>query len=155
MTWAEFWALIATLDGEATEENCHRLAAELSRRPVPDIIGFAERHTEGLHRLDQEQFGTLPVAGMTLPDGTPFPQSSDVFLYARCAVVAAGRPVWESVFSDADAFAPFTSTEYEGEHLLYVPDQAYQRATGRQWDHTTRYSYESCSNHDGWPHPRA
>ncbi|MGW8950270.1 DUF4240 domain-containing protein [Streptomyces sp. NPDC055709] len=65
MTWADFWARIATLDGEATHANCQRLAEELSRRPVPDIIGFAERHAEALYRLDQEKFGTLPVSDLT------------------------------------------------------------------------------------------
>ncbi|MFD5325367.1 hypothetical protein [Streptomyces sp. NPDC127092] len=34
-----------------------------------------------------------------------------MFLYARCAVVAAGQAVWESVFFDADKFAPYTSSE--------------------------------------------
>ncbi|KAA6218132.1 DUF4240 domain-containing protein [Streptomyces filamentosus] len=155
MTWADFWALIDTLNGEATEESCHRLAEELSRRPVSDIIGFAERHAEALHRLDQEKFGILPVIDMTPPGGRPFPQSADGFLYSRCAVVAAGRAVWESVFSDPDEFAPFTSTERDGEWLLYVPDEAYERATGKEWDHTTRYCYESCSNEDGWPDLRS
>ncbi|MEV7563916.1 DUF4240 domain-containing protein [Streptomyces tanashiensis] len=152
MTWADFWALIATLNGEATEENCHRLAEELSRRPVSDIVGFAERHAEALYRLDQEKFGTLPVIDMTLRDGSPFPQSSDVFLYARCAVVAAGQTVWESVFFDVDKFAPYTSTEYDGEWLLSVPDKAYELATGKEWDRLTRYCFESYSNQDGWPY---
>ncbi|XIE78362.1 DUF4240 domain-containing protein [Streptomyces sp. SBR177] len=152
MTWADFWALIATLDGEATNESCRRLAEELSHRPVPDIIGFAERHAEALYRLDQEKFGTLPVVDLTVRDGSPFPQSSDVFLYSRCAVVAAGREVWESVFFDADKFAPYTSTRYNAEWLLYVPDKAYERATGKEWDRHTRYCYESYSNRDGWPH---
>jgi hypothetical protein len=115
MTWADFWALIGTLDGEATQENCQHLAEELSRRSVPDVIGFAERHAEALYRLDQEKFGTLPVVDLTTRDGSPFPQSSDVFLYTRCAVVAAGQTVWESVFFDVDKFAPYTSTEYDGE----------------------------------------
>lgn len=154
MTWADFWALTATLNGEATEANCRRLAKELSRRPLPDIIGFAERHAEALYRLDQEKFGSLPVADMTDAKGEPFPQSGDSFLYARCAVVAAGRDVWESVFSDAGAFAPYTSTEYDGERLLYVPDEAYELATGKEWDRATRYCFESFSNEDGWPHLR-
>ncbi|MBU6529811.1 DUF4240 domain-containing protein [Streptomyces sp. NPDC057245] len=95
MTWADFWALIATLNGEATEESCQHLAEELSRRPVSDIVGFAERHAEALYRLDQEKFGTLPVVDLTARFGSPFPQSSDGFLYARCAAVAAGQAVWE------------------------------------------------------------
>ncbi|MET9619386.1 DUF4240 domain-containing protein [Streptomyces sp. NPDC006464] len=151
MTWADFWALIATLDGEATLESCQRLAEVLSRRSVPDIIGFAERHAEALYRLDQEKFGTLPVVDLTARDGRPFPQSSDVFLYTRCAVVAAGQAVWESVFFDVDKFAPYTSSECDGEWLLYVPDKAYELATGREWNRLTRYSFESYSNKDGWP----
>ncbi|MFB7528593.1 DUF4240 domain-containing protein [Streptomyces sp. NPDC056178] len=154
MTWANFWALMATLNGEATHANCRGLAEELSRRSVPDIIGFAERHAEALYRLDQEKFGTLPVADMTARDGSPFPQSADGFLYARCAVVAAGQAVWESVFSDVDKFAPYTSTEYDGEWLLYVPEEAYELATGEEWDRSTRYRFESYSNRDGWPHLR-
>ncbi|MET7746314.1 DUF4240 domain-containing protein [Streptomyces sp. NPDC005385] len=134
MTWAAFWALIATLNGEATEASCRRLAEELSRRSVPDIIGFAERHAEALYRLDQEKFGTLPVADISDRNGSPFPQSADGFLYARCAVVAAGRTVGESVFFDADQFVPYTSTRFDGEWLLYVPDQAYELATEREWD---------------------
>ncbi|MEU7298042.1 DUF4240 domain-containing protein [Streptomyces exfoliatus] len=155
MTWADFWALIATLDGEATEENCRRLAEELSRRPTPDIIGFAERLAEALYRLDQEKLGTLPVVDLTAWYGSPFPQSADVFLYSRCAVVAAGQTVWESVFSDADAFAPYTSSKRDGEWLLYVPDKAYELTTGEEWTHSTRYCVESYCNRDGWPHLRA
>ncbi|MEU9675633.1 DUF4240 domain-containing protein [Streptomyces parvus] len=151
MTWVDFWALISKLNGEATEESCHRLAEQLSRRPVSDIVAFAERHAEALYRLDQEKFGTLPVVDLTAQDGQPFPQSSDGFLYARCAVVAAGRDVWESVFFDADKFVPYTSTECDGEWLLYVPDQAYELATGEQWHRSTRYCCESYSNRDGWP----
>ncbi|MFE7712128.1 DUF4240 domain-containing protein [Streptomyces sp. NPDC057486] len=154
MTWTDFWALIAILDGKATEKSCQRLAEELSRRSVPDIFGFAERHAEALYRLDQEKFGTLPVVNLTLRNSSPFPQSADVFLYTRCAVVAAGQAVWESVFFDTDKFAPYTSTEYDGEWLLYVPDKAYELATGEEWDRSTRYCFESYSNRDGWPQLR-
>ncbi|WP_234323126.1 DUF4240 domain-containing protein [Streptomyces bikiniensis] len=126
----------------------------MSHRPVPDIIGFAERHAEALYRLDREKFGTLPVVDMTDRDGGPFPQSSDVFLYTRCAVVAAGQTVWEGVFFDVDEFAPYTSTEYDGEWLLPAPDKAYELDTGKEWDRTARHCFESYSNRDGWPHLR-
>lgn len=153
MTWAEFWALIETLQGTAGEAGCRRLAERLGTRPVPEIAGFADRLSEALYRLDQEKFGLLPVADMTDRDGGPFPQSADVFLYSRCAVVAAGRAVWEAVFFDVSKFAPFTAPRYDGEWLLYVPDQAYELATGKEWERRlTRYNFESYSNPDGWPH---
>ncbi|MGV9351324.1 DUF4240 domain-containing protein [Streptomyces spiralis] len=154
MTWADFWALIATLNGQATQVNCQYLAEELSRRSVPEIIGFSERHAEALYRLDQERFGSLPVLDLTARDGRPFPQSADAFLYARCAVVAAGQAVWESVFFDVDKFVPYTSTECDGEWLLYVPDKAYELAVGEECNRSTRYCLESYSNVDGWPHLR-
>ncbi|WP_028802732.1 DUF4240 domain-containing protein [Streptomyces sp. 142MFCol3.1] len=154
MTWADFWALIAILEGRATQADCGRLTEELSRRSVPDIVGFAERQAEALYRLDQERFGTLPVVDLTARFGSPFLQSADVFLYTRCAVVAAGRDVWESVFFDTDKFVPYTASEYDGESLLYVPGEAYELAVGEKWHHLTRYSYETCSNPDGWPHLR-
>ncbi|MER5734390.1 DUF4240 domain-containing protein [Streptomyces sp. NPDC002262] len=135
------------------EGHCRRLLRSAGydlRRPVSDIIGFAEHHAEALYRLGQEKFGTLPVVDLTARGGRPFPQPPDGFLYARCAVVA-GRAVWESVFSDVDEFVPYTSTERDGEWLLYVPDEAYEPATGKEWDRTTRHCVESCSDRDGRP----
>jgi hypothetical protein len=70
-------------------------------------------------------------------------------------VVAAGRAVWEAVFFNVDQFAPYTASTHEGESLLYVPDRAYELATGEEWDRSTRYCFETFSNLDGWPHLRA
>ncbi|MEV6245225.1 hypothetical protein AB0M38_03345 [Streptomyces sp. NPDC051742] len=70
-------------------------------------------------------------------------------------MVAAGQAAWESVFFDADKFTPYTSSERDGEWLLYVPDKAYELTTGKEWNHTTRYCSESYSNKVGWPDLRA
>ncbi len=48
---------------------------------------------------------------------------------------------------------PYTSLAYDGERLLYIPDEAYELATGKEWHRATRYCYESFSNRDGWPPP--
>ncbi|WSJ57500.1 DUF4240 domain-containing protein [Streptomyces sp. NBC_01310] len=42
-------------------------------------------------------------------------------------MVAAGRDVHESVFEDTARFSPFTATTMQGESLLYVAQQAYER----------------------------
>ncbi|MGW4651832.1 DUF4240 domain-containing protein [Kitasatospora sp. NPDC004289] len=153
MTWERFWQLVEVLGGEAAietcqgfEEACTRLTETLAREPVGQIIGFGERLAEALYRLDQEQFGTLPI------DGSPFPQSDDHFLYTRAAVVVAGRDVYEGVFYDPERFAPFTTRQCE--LLLYVHEEAFEQVTGTEWDRLTRYDYESCSNRDGWPELR-
>ncbi|MFB7470424.1 DUF4240 domain-containing protein [Kitasatospora sp. NPDC056184] len=156
MTWERFWQLIELLGGTAgtetcqgVEEGCSRLTELLSGEPADQIIGFGERLAEALYRLDQEQFGTLPIFGKVLPDGSPFPQSDDHFLYTRAAVVAAGRDAYEGVFDGPERFTPFTARQCE--QLLYVHEEAFEQATGREWDRLTRYDYESCSNRDGWP----
>lgn len=156
MTWERFWQLMEVLGGEAGiatcqgfEDACGRLAEILSREPVGQIIGFGERLAEALHRLDQADFGTLPVLGMESDDGSPFPQSDDGFLYSRAAVVAAGRQTYESVFGHPERFAPFTALHCE--ELLYVHEEVFEQVTGTEWDRLTRYDYESCSNTDGWP----
>ncbi|MEU6238233.1 DUF4240 domain-containing protein [Kitasatospora sp. NPDC047058] len=155
ITWARFWELVDVLGGEAgtstcadVEAGCERLTEVLAAGPVGEIIGFGERLAEALYRIDQEVFGVLPVAGLS-DGGSPLPQSDDGFLYARAAAVAAGRRTYESVFGAPDRFAPFTARHCE--ELLYVHEEAYERATGEEWDRLTRYDYETCSNRDGWP----
>ncbi|MFI9163534.1 DUF4240 domain-containing protein [Kitasatospora aureofaciens] len=151
MTWEGFWKLIELLEGHADQRRCAELSRVLAQRPVSEITGFGERLAEALYRLDQERFGLVPVVGLSTDDD-PFPQSSDVFLYSRCAVVAAGRAVYEGkFFGDPTRFSPFTSTALDGEWLLYVAQQAYEQVTGEEWNRVTRYDFESYSNPDGWP----
>ncbi|MFC9534881.1 hypothetical protein ACFT38_30745 [Streptomyces sp. NPDC056975] len=52
--------------------SCQRLAEELSRHSVPDIIGFARRRAEALCHLDQENFDNIPVVDLAR-NGSPFP----------------------------------------------------------------------------------
>ncbi|MFF9502305.1 hypothetical protein [Streptomyces sp. NPDC014656] len=61
---------------------------------------------------------------------------------------------WESVFFDVDKFAPYASSEHDGEWLLYVPGRAYELALDEKWDRSTLYCFESCSHRDGWPEPQ-
>ncbi|WP_431680048.1 DUF4240 domain-containing protein [Kitasatospora sp. KL5] len=156
LPWDRFWELIDTLGGPAgtsrcadLEDGCERLTGLLAAEPVEVITGFGERLAEALYRLDLEQLGTMPVHGMSLPDGSPFPQSDDGFLYSRAAVVAAGRATYTAVLARPELFAPFTDAH--AECLLYVHEEAYEEATGTEWDIDTRYDYESCSNEEGWP----
>jgi hypothetical protein len=143
MTWEDFWQLIALLDGHADQRRCADLAGVLAQRPAPEITGFAERLAEALYRLDQERFGLLPVAGLSTEDD-PFPQSGDVFLYSRCAVVAAGRKVYEGMFfGDPARFSAFTAPALDGEWLLYVAQQAYEQVTGEEWDRVTRFTSDA------------
>ncbi|MER8012518.1 DUF4240 domain-containing protein [Streptomyces sp. NPDC094149] len=94
------------------------------------------RATKALYRLDRKEYG--------------HDLSSDSFLYTRAAVVTAGRETYEAVLRDPQLFVPYAADLTWAENLLYVPDEAYRRITGEEWDRSTRYSYESYSNTAGW-----
>ncbi|GCD47434.1 hypothetical protein GKJPGBOP_07200 [Streptomyces paromomycinus] len=135
-----FWQLIDACTPTGPDPDSERLAAalteHLARSPVYVVTGFAEQLSWALYRLDRRELGQ----GL----------SGDSFLYTRCAVVAAGREVFEGVLRDPSAFAPFATDLIWAESLLYAPDHAYERITGEEWHRATRYSYESYANTKGW-----
>ncbi|MFK8845304.1 DUF4240 domain-containing protein [Streptomyces sp. Ac-502] len=112
------------------------MTEHLARSPVHMVTGFAEQLSWALYRLDRRELG-LGLSG-------------DSFLYTRCAVVAAGREVFDAVLRDPGAFTPFAAGFIWAESLLCAPDQAYERITGEEWDRDTRYSYDSYANTAGW-----
>ncbi|WP_127361644.1 DUF4240 domain-containing protein [Actinacidiphila soli] len=135
-----FWQLIegctpAEPDPDA-EQHAATLTARLTAGPLSAVTGFAEQLSWVLYRLDRKEYGR----GL----------SGDGFLYARAAVVAAGRQAYESVLGDPVQFVPYATGLVWAESLLYVPDRAYENITGEEWDRSTRYSYESYSNAAGW-----
>jgi hypothetical protein len=135
-----FWQLIDDCRPPTPDPDAEQLAAALTTRlaagPLATVIGFAERLSWALYRLDRKKFG--------------HELSSDSFLYTRAAVVAAGHETYKAVLQDPRLFAPYTTGLIWAESLLYVPDQAYEHITGEPWDRSTRYSYESYSNTAGW-----
>ncbi len=112
------------------------LTEHLAQSPVFVVTGFAEQLAWALYRLGRKELGH----GL----------SGDAFFCTRCAVVAAGRGVFEDVLHDPGAFAPFTTDRIWAESLLCIPDHAYEYVTGEEWHRNTHYSYESYSNTGGW-----
>ncbi|MER5892938.1 DUF4240 domain-containing protein [Streptomyces sp. NPDC001876] len=135
-----FWQLIEDCRPTEPDPDAEVLAAMLTERlalsPLSLVIGFAEQLSWALYRLDRKAYG--------------YDLSGDAFLYTRAAVVAAGRTAFDSVLQDPAAFTPYVIDLIWAEPLLYAPDRAYERITGEEWDRDTRYSYESCSNTEGW-----
>ncbi|MEV7816580.1 DUF4240 domain-containing protein [Streptomyces flaveolus] len=135
-----FWQLIGDCTPSMPDPDAEQLAAALTNRltagPLATVIGFAEQLSWALYRLDRKEYG--------------HDLSSDSFLYARAAVVAAGRETYEAVLRDPQLFVPYAADLTWAENLLYVPDEAYRRITGEEWGRNTRYSYESYSNTAGW-----
>ncbi|WP_427168435.1 DUF4240 domain-containing protein [Streptomyces sp. C1-1] len=135
-----FWQLIDDCTPSTSDPDAELLATALTNRlsagTLATVSGFAEQLSWALYRLDRKEFG--------------HDLSSDGFLYTRAAVVAAGRETYEAVLRDPQLFAPYAEDLIWAESLLYVPDQAFRRITGKEWDRSTRYSYESYSNTAGW-----
>lgn len=135
-----FWQLIDDCTPSTPDPDAEQLATALASRlaagsPVT-VIGFAEQLSWALYRLDRKEYG--------------HDLSSDSFLYTRAAVVAAGRDTYEAVLRNPQLFASYARDLIWAESLLYVPDEAFRRITGEEWDRSTRYSYESYSNTAGW-----
>lgn len=135
-----FWQLIEDCMPTEPDPDAELLAATVTERltqsPLSLVIGFAEQLSWALYRLDRKEYGHN--------------LGGDAFLYTRAAVVAAGRTEFDSVLKDPAAFTPYATDLIWAEGLLYTPDRAYKRITGEERDRDTRYSYESCSNTEGW-----
>lgn len=140
-----FWALIANLDWSKTGDDdavVEPVVRALSGMSEATISAFLETLATKLYAIDGRAWARRSGAWWGEPDSL----SVDEFLYERCAVVANGRDYFEAVLRDP-ARMP---NDVEFESLLYVADKAFERKTGREWDRTTRVSWETFSNSDGW-----
>ncbi|WP_246613011.1 DUF4240 domain-containing protein [Paractinoplanes bogorensis] len=132
-----FWPLAGGLGRHPDDDAFERLTDLLAGRSEADITGFADRLADVLWALDTPaHFQACETV------------SDDVFLYVRCAVVGAGRKAYERVLSRPGGIGEFA--DEEAELLLTVAEQAYERKTGRLWEHETPVSYEAGSNTGAW-----
>jgi hypothetical protein len=137
-----FWQVIDRLDWEAKEDAAIVAPAVdyLSQQATDGIIGFADILSEKLYLLDQRR-----MAEQSIDDEEEF--STDLFLYARCAVVANGKTAYETVLADPTAFPKDTFFSA----LLNLPDLAWKHSTGETFDYLPQYIYETGFNPQGWP----
>lgn len=141
-----FWKLIGmfrwkkTGDDEAVIEPA---VAALAKMEVAEILKFADILAEKLFQLDTQAIAENIGADAYRP-GKYF--SVDLFLYARCVVVANGPDYFAHVMADAKNFPK--DMEFEG--LLLVAPSAYERKTGEEFAHVSPHDYETFSNKAGW-----
>jgi hypothetical protein len=147
MTEATFWMIISLFDWEYAGDDkavVEPAIVALSQLSESEIIGFSETLAEKLYLLDTKQHAVQIGEEAYAGDESYF--SVDWFLYARCVVVANGKGLFETVLADPREFP----NDLEFESLLYIADTAYERKTGRNLEHSTKYSYETYSNQSGW-----
>lgn len=144
-----FWELIGTLGGRAEPEGFARLTELLAQVRQTGIVQFAEHLAAALYAIDSRDRMSQPIRDTADgPDSPAFPLSKEVFLYARCAVVVAGRQTWQRVVDDPAAMAG--TWDLGAEELLYVAPAAFAHRTSSDWTHRTAVDYTTGSNADGW-----
>ncbi len=142
----EFWSIISTLDwtkdniNEVIEPAVHYLA----KLPVKKIKAFENSLSKKLYQLDGLEYAKNMGENSYKGEDQPF--SSDLFLYARCAVIGEGKNVFNRVLKQ-----PKTMLKNQMfERLLSIASLAYKRKTGKQFDYIPAYIYETFANAEGW-----
>jgi hypothetical protein len=146
---ATFWALIERLDWSRQGRDdlvVAPLVQALSNMPDREIAGFADQLARRVHALDGRAWAR--ESGPAIWSGDPDGVSVDAFLYARLAVVARGRAVYDAVLADPVQMPKDTQFE----PLLYVAASAYERKTGLDDDGSldSPVSFETFANEAGW-----
>jgi predicted DNA-binding WGR domain protein len=141
-----FWRIIELFNGKKVGDDdavIKPAVAALSKMAVDDIRRFEDILAEKLHALDTETHAR-EIGQMAYREDGHF--SVDWFLYERCVVVANGRDIYETILADPKQMPK----DCEFEDLLSVGREAFEKATGREFDYVSPISYETYSNRDGW-----
>lgn len=139
----QFWQLIELFDWKQKkrEDIIQPAVIALSKMPVSAIYLFEDFLSEKLFNIDTKQH-----AEAYMKQQTDNYFSVDDFLYVRCAVVAEGRSYYENIVKNPSEI----SIDIDFEHILSVAAEAYKRKTGREFEYSPLYNYETKSNLDKW-----
>lgn len=148
----EFWNIVGATplcDEGDVERALGRISNLVSRLAPYELIQFQERLHELLFRLDRKDLAEIRV----VREGwVPSAQTSDHFLYARCACILAGEAAYEAAMQESAEFERFVKPCLQGaELLLYVADQAYEEKMGWRLVVEEVYPLDWMSNPEGWP----
>jgi hypothetical protein len=150
MTEQQFWELMSLVDWKKLGNDdavVRPLVKALTKLPENEICAFHDLIAEKLFALDTEAHARH--MGEYSYKGPDEPFSVDLFLYARCAVVANGKECFEEILADPNQFPE----DAEFESILYVPLTAYEKKTGKEYSHSPATNFETFSNRKGWPAP--
>lgn len=139
----EFWQIIALFDWQQKkrEDIVRPAVTALSQMPVSAIYLFEDFLSEKLFDIDTKDHAK---AYMNQQHDDFF--SVDDFLYVRCAAVAEGRDYYEKIKNNPSAL----SADIDFEHILYLAADAYKLKTGRDFEYSPRFNYETRSNVEKW-----
>jgi Protein of unknown function (DUF4240) len=160
--WAQFWDLVAALDGSVDEAAITRLVDRVAELPTPQIEAFDDRLHEAVHALDGPAWYEQPVTdpgvteldleellGELLAGGGDDALAADGFLFARAAVVAAGRETYLAVLADPTLFAG--ERDSRAQALLFVAQRAFERVGEDYYEHVPPLDVATGTNAALWP----
>jgi hypothetical protein len=142
-----FWSIISLLnwsDSGDDELVIEPAIVALAKYTEQDIVQFEEILANKLYQLDTIAHARNIGEEGYVDENSYF--SADWFLYSRCAVVANGQELYDSVLLQPKYFPK----DIEFESLLLIGPEAYERKTGNDFVHSTKLSYETFSNKAGW-----
>ena len=139
----QFWELIDMFDWKQKKRSDIILPAvkALSNMPVSNIYLFEDFLSEKLFNIDTKEH-----AEAYMKQQTDDYFSVDDFLYVRCAAVAEGKAYYDNVVQHP----PELSVEIDFEQILSVANEAYQIKTGREFEYSPLFNYETKSNTEKW-----
>lgn len=142
-TEEQFWQIIEMFDWKQKEREdiIQPAVIALSKMAVSAIYLFQDVLSEKLFDIDTREHANAYMKQQ--PDDY---FSVDDFLYVRCAVVAEGRKYYENIKNNPSEL----SAEIDFEHILSVAAEAYKIKTGRDFDYSPLYNYETKSNIKKW-----
>jgi hypothetical protein len=144
-----FWKTIELFDWDETGDDdlvMEPACIALAEMDVDAIYEFDNILARKLFELDTREHCRACYAGELDPDNGDHYISADDFLYSRCVVVANGRDFYASVIASPTNMPQ----DMEFEALLYLAAHAYERKTGKEYEHGTPVSYESFKNSAAW-----
>ena len=141
-----FWGIISLLDWskQSEEEIIEPAVIKLATFTVWKIRQFEESLSYKLFLLDTLEHAKEMGEYCFSQQNQYF--SPDLFLYARCAIVARGKEVFEDVLSNP--LKMLKDTEFE--ILLSLSSEAYYVKKGKEFEYESGCSYETFSNKEGW-----
>ncbi len=142
-TEEQFWQIIELFDWKQKKraDIIQPAVTKLSAMPISAIYLFEDFLSEKLFHIDTKEHAK---AYMNQQTDDYF--SVDDFLYVRCAVVAEGRAYYEKIKNNPSEL----SADIDFEHILSVAADAYNNKTGRIFEYSPLYNYETKSNTEKW-----
>lgn len=128
---SDFWSVIGsnviTSRADVTAA-LDRVEQRLRELDPPDLVAFEGQLDQNLDALDLSSLASIPVE---LAGGLVLEQTTDHFLYARCACLLAGRETARSVLEESERFSDFVAPALQSaESLLYLARKEYEKRTG-------------------------